>query len=80
MLAPTGGTHAQQSTVIVKLSKLVVWLVQCKDRIKLHLPTGFPVADLLTKNLVSVSREFSTTAAATGPNPEPRIRHSSFMA
>ncbi|HYW76923.1 MAG TPA: IS1380 family transposase [Gammaproteobacteria bacterium] len=49
VLAHTELAQAQPSTVIVKLFKIAVRVVRCKDRIKLHLPTGCPVAGLLTR-------------------------------
>tara|TARA_R110002124_G_scaffold98914_2_gene244611 strand:+ start:19781 stop:19966 length:186 start_codon:yes stop_codon:yes gene_type:complete len=39
--------RAQPSTVIIKLFKLAVRVVQYKDRVKLHLPSRCPVKDLL---------------------------------
>jgi len=40
-------SQAQPSTVIIKLFKLAVRVVQYKDRIKLHLPGSCPVKALL---------------------------------
>lgn len=48
VLAQTGLARAQPSTIILKLFKLAVRVVQYKDRIKLHLPTSCPVKQLLT--------------------------------
>jgi hypothetical protein len=48
VLAHTELARAQPSTVILKLFKLAVRVVQYKDRIKLHLPTSCPVKQLLT--------------------------------
>jgi hypothetical protein len=47
VLAHTELARAQPSTVILKLFKLAVRVVQYKDRIKLHLPTSCPVKPLL---------------------------------
>jgi hypothetical protein len=47
VLAHTELANAQPSTVIVKLFKLAVRVVQYKDRIKLHLPSSCPVKHLL---------------------------------
>ena len=41
--------HAQPITVIMKLFKLAVRVVQYKDRIKLHLPSSCAVKHLLIK-------------------------------
>ncbi|MCP4283241.1 MAG: IS1380 family transposase, partial [Gammaproteobacteria bacterium] len=41
--------NAQPATVIVKLFKLAVRVVQYKDRIKLHLPSGCAVKSLLSR-------------------------------
>jgi hypothetical protein len=41
--------HAQPATVIVKLFKLAVRVVQYKDRIKLHLPSSCAVKSLLSR-------------------------------
>ena len=38
---------AQPSTVILKLFKIAVRVVQCKDRVKLHLPSRCPVKAVL---------------------------------
>jgi hypothetical protein len=48
VLVHTELARAQPSTVILKLFKLAVRVVQYKDRIKLHLPTSCPVKPLLT--------------------------------
>lgn len=47
ILIHTELAKAQPSTVIVKLFKLAVKVVQYKDRIKLHLPSACPVKPLL---------------------------------
>lgn len=47
LLADTALAKAQPSTVIAKLFKLAVRVVQYKDRIKLHLPTSCPVKSIL---------------------------------
>ena len=47
VLAHTELANAQPSTVIIKLFKLAVRVVQYKDRIKLHLPSSCPVKHLL---------------------------------
>ncbi len=39
--------HAQPSTIIIKLFKLAVRVIQYKDRIKLHLPSSCPVKHVL---------------------------------
>ena len=49
VLASTELAAAQPSTVIVKLFKIAVRVTRWKDRIKLHLPTGCPVASLLAR-------------------------------
>lgn len=49
VLQHTELAQAQPSTVIVKLFKIAVRVVRYKDRIKLHLPTGCPVARLLQR-------------------------------
>jgi Transposase DDE domain group 1 len=46
-LVHTELAKAQPATVIVKLFKLAVRVVQYKDRIKLHLPSSCPVKHLL---------------------------------
>ncbi len=46
-LAHTELANAQPSTVIIKLFKLAVRVIQYKDRIKLHLPSSCPVKHLL---------------------------------
>ncbi len=48
VLVHTDLARAQPATVILKLFKLAVRVVQYKDRIKLHLPTSCPVQSLLT--------------------------------
>lgn len=47
ILAGTELTHAQPSTVIIKLFKLAVRVMQYKDRVRLHLPSSCPVKALL---------------------------------
>lgn len=47
VLRHTELAHAQPATVILKLFKLAVRVVQYKDRIKLHLPSSCPVKALL---------------------------------
>jgi hypothetical protein len=47
LLQGTELARAQPSTVIIKLFKLAVRVVQYKDRVKLHLPSSCPVKDLL---------------------------------
>jgi len=49
VLAHTELAKAQPTTVILKLFKLAVRVVQYKDRIKLHLPSCCPVKPLLSK-------------------------------
>jgi len=49
VLVHTELAQAQPSTVILKLFKLAVRVVQYKDRVKLQLPTGCPVKSLLHK-------------------------------
>lgn len=49
LLRHTELAKAQPSSVIVKLFKLAVKVVQYKDRIKLHLPSSCPVKHLLHK-------------------------------
>jgi len=41
--------HAAASTIIAKLFKIAVRVVQYKDRIKLHLPSSCPVKDILVQ-------------------------------
>jgi len=41
--------HAAASTIIAKLFKIAVRVVQYKDRIKLHLPSSCPVKDILAQ-------------------------------
>jgi len=41
--------HAQASTIIPKLFKIAVRVIQYKDRIKLHLPSSCPVKDILAQ-------------------------------
>lgn len=48
-LKHTALENAQPATVILKLFKLAVRVVQYKDRVKLHLPTSCPVQGLLKK-------------------------------
>mgnify|MGYP001585496107 CR=1 FL=1 len=47
VLVHTELAKAQPATVIVKLFKLAVRVVQHKDRIRLHLPTAYPMKGLL---------------------------------
>jgi hypothetical protein len=47
VLVHTALARAQPATVILKLFKLAVRVVQYKDRVKLHLPTSCPVKSLL---------------------------------
>ena len=47
VLGHTELAHAQPATVILKLFKLAVRVVQYQDRIKLHLPSSCPVKALL---------------------------------
>jgi len=49
VLVHTELAQAQPSTVILKLFKLAVRVVQYKDRVKLQLPTHCPVKSLLHK-------------------------------
>lgn len=49
VLVHTELAKAQPYTVILKLFKIAVRVVQYKDRIKLHLPSSCPVKDLLRK-------------------------------
>ncbi len=49
LLAETSLAKAQPSTVILKLFKIAVRVVQYKDRIKLQLPTSCPVKNILHK-------------------------------
>jgi hypothetical protein len=49
LLQGTELAHAQPSTVIVKLFKLAVRVVQYQDRIKLHLPSSCSVKSILVK-------------------------------
>jgi len=46
-LRGTAMARASASTIITKLFKIAVRLVQYKDRIKLHLPSSYPAKDLL---------------------------------
>ncbi len=48
-LANTSLAHAEPTTVMLKLFKLAVRVVQYKDRVKLHLPSHSPVKELLHK-------------------------------
>lgn len=48
-LANTELAHAEPTTVMLKLFKLAVRVVQYKDRVKLHLPSHSPVKELLHK-------------------------------
>lgn len=47
LLVHTELAHAQPATVIVKLFKIAVRVVQYKDRVKLHLPSACPLKGLL---------------------------------
>lgn len=47
VLVHTELAQAQPATVILKLFKIAVRVVQYKDRVKLHLPSSCPVKDLL---------------------------------
>jgi hypothetical protein len=47
VLVYTELAKAQSATVILKLFKIAVRVVQYKDRVKLHLPSSCPVKDLL---------------------------------
>jgi hypothetical protein len=47
VLVHTELAKAQPATVILKLFKIAVRVVQYKDRVKLHLPSSCPVKDLL---------------------------------
>lgn len=47
VLVHTELANAQPATVILKLFKLAVRVVQYKDRVRLHLPTSCPVKELL---------------------------------
>lgn len=47
ILAGTELANAQPSTVIIKLFKIAVRVVQYKDRVRLHLPTSYPLKALL---------------------------------
>ena len=47
VLVHTELAQAQPATVILKLFKIAVQVVQYKDRIKLHLPSSCPVKALL---------------------------------
>jgi hypothetical protein len=49
VLVHTELANAQPATVILKLFKLAVRVVQYKDRVPLHLPTSCPVKGLLHK-------------------------------
>jgi hypothetical protein len=49
LLMHTELAQAQPATVILKLFKIAVRVVQYKDRIKLHLPSSCPVKDLLRR-------------------------------
>ncbi len=49
VLVHTELAQAQPSTIILKLFKLAVRVVQYKDRVKLQLPTHCPVKSLLHK-------------------------------
>ena len=47
MLVHTELANAQPATVILKLFKLAVRVVQYKDRVRLHLPTSCPLKGIL---------------------------------
>lgn len=49
VLVHTELAQAQPATVILKLFKIAVRVVQYKDRIKLHLPSSCPLKALLHK-------------------------------
>lgn len=49
VLAHTEFAKAQPSTVILKLFKIAVRVVQCKDRVKLHLPSRCPAKAVLRR-------------------------------
>ena len=49
MLVHTELAQAQPFTVILKLFKIAVRVVQYKDRVKLHLPTHCPARHLLLR-------------------------------
>ena len=49
VLAHAGLPKAQPSTVILKLFKIAVRVIQYKDRVKLHLPSQCPVKHLLAE-------------------------------
>jgi len=49
VLRDTVFCKAQPTTIILKLFKIAVRVVQYKDRIKLHLPSACPVKDILQK-------------------------------
>ena len=49
VLVHTELAKAQPATVILKLFKIAVQVVQYKDRVKLHLPSSCPVKDLLQR-------------------------------
>ena len=49
LLQGTELAHAQPSTVIIKLFKLAVRVVQYQDRITLHLPSSCSVKSILVK-------------------------------
>ncbi|SEG50353.1 IS1380 family transposase, partial [Billgrantia desiderata] len=65
LLQGTELSRAQPSTVIIKLFKLAVRVVQYKDRIKLHLPSSCPVKALLhtiTERLYRLPRPTPNTS------------------
>ena len=49
VLCHTELAKAQPMSVILKLFKLAVKVVQYKDRVKLHLPSNYPFKDLMHK-------------------------------
>ena len=64
ILVHTELAQAQPSTVIVKLFKLAVRVVQYQDRVKLHLPTHCPIKYIL-------QRITEILFQARGPTPRP---------
>lgn len=65
LLQGTELARAQPSTVIIKLFKLAVRVVQYKDRVKLHLPSSCPVKALLhtiTERLYRLPRPTPNTS------------------
>ena len=62
-LCHTKLAKAQPMSILLKLSKLAVRIVQHKDRIKLHLPGSCPVKGLLHRvtGLLYLVRPLATT-------------------